>query len=188
MSDHKSHGPNVVRRLYTPDPPAYWPEYHAVGTSFVETGWGGYIKALCRFTGTAAVMALQMIESGTSPSQVPPVTWSQALFLDQYQKSDSVPSAPGVANPIVDYCLEERVWVGEDDSFNLSVHVYAPHSEDKLPGGVRLPMSSVEKLTHEVGSLTISVGPEHCATATGVLAEDEDVQEVVRGLNNAARG
>ena len=182
MSEH-NHGHHIVRRIHTPEGPAAWPEYVAAGTTLTSQGWGAYCAEILRFMGTAAVRAVQLVDKGGTVSDIEESSWNLLLYMESWANARMIPCPPGIGADIVEYVVDERCFTNGNE-IGIEVVCYAPHSDDKLEDGVRLPVTSVEKLTHEVGRFTIKVGaaPPRMELS-GVFSEDKKAQALAEQIN-----
>lgn len=186
MSTHEIKGYNVVRRLQTEGAAPWWPETVAQGFSFKEAGWLSYFKQVYLFTGQLAAQILRAIDADLRPDDIPAHEWAVGLFLACYRKDQGwVPCAPGIGPDIVDYVIDERMFSG-DGKVGIRCSIMQPHKEDCLPNGTRLPMTQVECLTHEVGSVEIFFWVNKTGLpeikVTGVLEEDFRVLALVEKM------
>jgi hypothetical protein len=180
MSQHDPKGFNIVRRLQTKDPHPAWPETIAVGFSLIEEGWGPYTEQVFGFMAEASMRALALLMEDKTVDSTQACEWNVGAWLSMYKKQDTIPSNPGVGIPGVQYILDETMFIEGRNGIGFEVVAYEPHAEDQLPEGVRLPMTEVEKLTHEVGRMRITIGEgPHNVEISGVFAEDKRTQELV---------
>ena len=181
----------IMRRMATHSDKGFYPETIAVSCG-MEAGpggtiWGEYLTQMVHYMAQVAKKRQQLAESGVD-YVITSYDWAIGLYAASYKNPGCMPNEIGVAPPSTVYIVDEEVLALDDGGVVLTCRVHGVCEADQEPGGVRAPMTSVEKLTREVGSLKITISATNVeaavtAVATGVVEEDKLVQNSIAMLN-----
>lgn len=183
MSDHKTEGFKIVRRTRTNNKVGWVPDVVCAATQLTTNAWDSYASMLLLW-GTEAVT---MLATGIDPAGT-----DLGMLMWRYlnRGGPSLPCREGVGPDETEYVLDEHCEATDDgQGFTVRIEAYRPSSEDKLPGGTRLPMTEIDKLATHAGTFSFSVSilgmnPSFSADASGIFADDPKMAEVVKKLNS----
>ncbi len=192
----KAEGHVIVRRLITEDTSAFWPEIITACTQLVQPGWGHYLETLVVHVAQMGVRLVALMSEDRSPEDIPISDWNAGAYITMYQMQHTLPCNPGVCpggKGIEKVIVLDETSVIEDGRVGFKVTAYSPRAEDYLPGGIRLPMTDLDRITREIGSVKILIqnGPgQDVVTVSGIFNDENDTaaQEVIQKLRDTSVG
>lgn len=164
----------LVRKMTLSNENEPWlPEQIGIGTR-LSGGLGSLVRAYTKALTQVLAMSNRIYakEGRNLTTQEVRWLWYGAIFTGQHFD----PNVAGLGRPDLDYMLEEDIEAVEEAHIVLTVRAYRPDADDRTEHATRLPMTEIEKLTKECGTLTFDMDLTPAGAikveGTGILSVD----------------